>query len=143
MSLFQRLSWRVNKSGSHWVSDLTFIKQVEDNAAKQKLINSEKYSQAVGDDVSNNIGYEGDESAEIDTVEGTETANKTSEKGRQVVGDDISNNIGDEGDESAGTETAKKTSDPSMVKGSGSGLRSGSSTFTEARDKQVWSLNHF
>ena len=138
----------MNKSGSHWVSDLTFIKQVEDNAAKQKLINSEKYSQAVGDSVSNNIGYEGDESAEIDTVEGTETAKKTSEKGRQAVDDDISNNIGDEGDESAldkieGTETAKKTSDPSMVKGSGSGLRSGSSTFTEARDKQVWSLNHF
>ena len=79
--------------------------------AKQKLINSEKYnSQAVGDNVSNNIGDEGDESA-LDKVEGT--------------------------------ETAKKTSDPSMVKGSGSGLRSGSSTFTEARDKQVWSLNHF
>ena len=110
MSLFQRLSWRVNKSGSHWVSDLTFIKQVEDNAAKQKLVNSEKDRQAVGDDISNNIGDEGDESA-LDKVEGT--------------------------------ETAKKTSDPSMVKGSGSGLRSGSSTFTEARDKQVWSLNHF
>ena len=110
MSLFQRLSWPVNKIVS-WVSDLTFIKQVEDNAAKQKLINSEKYSQAVGDDISNNIGDEGDESDELDKVEGT--------------------------------ETAKKTSDPSMVKGSGSGLRSGSSTFTEARDKQVWSRNHF
>ena len=97
----------------------------------------------MGDDISNNIGDYGDESAELDTGEGTETAKKTSEKDHQAVGDGICNNIGDEGDESAGTETAKKTSDPSMVKGSGSGLRSGSSTFTEARDKQVWSLNHF
>jgi len=82
--------------------------QVEDNAAKQKLINSpelEKDRESVGDDISNNIGDQGDESAELEKVEGT--------------------------------ETAKKTSDTSKVKGSGSGLRSGSSTFTEARDKQL------
>ena len=97
----------------------------------------------MGDDITNKIGDYGDESAELDTGEGTETVKKTSEKDHQAVGDGICNNIADEGDESAGTERAKKTSDPSMVKGSGSGLRSGSSTFTEARDKQVWSLNHF